>query len=476
MANRYWVNGSGNWSDDTNHWASTSGGSPSAGNLPTSSDDVFINSNSGLSGGTITQDIASEANNLLCNTGFNFSIDSGWGDFQFYGSITFESGLTFTPGSSISLNATSTGKTITTAGVSISDFYIRGAGGGWTLQDNLTINSFYQMNGTFNANNHNVTATNVFYFEADIGLTPTVIMGSGIWETSNWTVNDTNGEVLTITPETSTIKMVESGEGASFSSDGHTYNNLYLPVTLESDIYGSNTFNNIKIDENSIVFFETTTTNISTLDAIGTAGNLIKLDAKIDPTKITDFQITGSELIANGGFTGGVSGWTLGSGWSYGTNNIVHTGNTADYSFSQSIAIEVNKYYLISFDIISTDENWGTTVDLGGVSYGFDLLPVGSHQGIIYTTDNTSPFVFSQNNEVVVDNISVKEVSFIGQFTISKSSGTVSCDYLDISNSNATGGATWYAGSHSIDTVNNDGWVFTDPPTGNNTTNFFQFF
>lgn len=51
------------------------------------------------------------------------------------------------------------------------------------------------------------------------------------------------------------------------------------------------------------------------------------------------------------------------------------------------------------------------------------------------------------------------------QFTLSKSSGTVACDYLNISNSNATGGAAWYAGANSADTANNDGWIFSAAPT-----------
>jgi hypothetical protein len=60
----------------------------------------------------------------------------------------------------------------------------------------------------------------------------------------------------------------------------------------------------------------------------------------------------------------------------------------------------------------------------------------------------------------------------VDQFTLSKSSGVVSCDYLDISNSNATGGAAWYAGSHSADTTNNDGWIFEDQPHRSGASNF----
>jgi hypothetical protein len=49
------------------------------------------------------------------------------------------------------------------------------------------------------------------------------------------------------------------------------------------------------------------------------------------------------------------------------------------------------------------------------------------------------------------------------QATLSKASGIVSVDYLDIQDSNAAGGATWYAGTNSVDNGNNTGWFFSGP-------------
>lgn len=49
----------------------------------------------------------------------------------------------------------------------------------------------------------------------------------------------------------------------------------------------------------------------------------------------------------------------------------------------------------------------------------------------------------------------------------------VSSNYLVITDSNATGAGTWYAGANSIDLSNNDGWVFENAPS--NQGNFFQF-
>lgn len=54
--------------------------------------------------------------------------------------------------------------------------------------------------------------------------------------------------------------------------------------------------------------------------------------------------------------------------------------------------------------------------------------------------------------------------------TLSKSSGTVSCDYLSLQDSAATGGASWYAGANSTSVSGNSGWVFTAPPRGGTMT------
>jgi hypothetical protein len=50
------------------------------------------------------------------------------------------------------------------------------------------------------------------------------------------------------------------------------------------------------------------------------------------------------------------------------------------------------------------------------------------------------------------------------RFILSKASGTVSVDYLQIQRSDATGGAAWYAGANSNNLGLNLGWIFTAPP------------
>lgn len=56
--------------------------------------------------------------------------------------------------------------------------------------------------------------------------------------------------------------------------------------------------------------------------------------------------------------------------------------------------------------------------------------------------------------------------------TLSKSSGVVNANYLSVSRSTATGGATWYAGANSTNGGNNSGWIFANAPS----SGFFMFF
>lgn len=360
---RYWIGGTGNWSD-TAHWSLTSGGGGGAV-VPTSADDVFIDANSGFgSGGTITFNTGAPCKEFTSTSGHIYTMTGVvFGNYlQVYGSLTFESGITYSTLSGLDFYGTGF-HTITTAEIDIGgnggSIYFGGTGT-YTLQDDLTTTTeIYMDNGTFDANDHNVTARD-FYFQADIGLTPTVNMGSGTWTGTNvagdiWYVDEFNGEVVTINCETSTIKSTGevTNSNVNFTSPGKTYYNLWFANTLVGSSYltidvpidapnqtPTITFNNIKIDAGLVLKIDKDITlSTTTFTAIGSVDNLITLDR------------------------------------------------------------------------------------LNGLASD--------------------------------------------QFTLSKASGTVECDYLNISNSNATGGATWYAGSHSADTANNDGWIFTDAPSTN---------
>jgi hypothetical protein len=95
---------------------------------------------------------------------------------------------------------------------------------------------------------------------------------------------------------------------------------------------------------------------------------------------------------------------------------------------------------------------------------------------ILFTAATTSTFADWNASGESTRLLTIGSVT-AASHTLSKSSGTVSADFLSISQSTATGGAGWYAGANSTDGGNNSGWIFTAPPapSGSN-SNFLMFF
>lgn len=87
MADRYWVGGTGTWdSSNTANWSDTSGGS-SGSSVPTSSDNVFLDANSGS--GTIT----TTSTQAICNN-FTSTYPSTIGTIYVHGNIYKDSSAT----------------------------------------------------------------------------------------------------------------------------------------------------------------------------------------------------------------------------------------------------------------------------------------------------------------------------------------------------------------------------------------------
>lgn len=207
----------GNWSADAT-WSTSSGGAADT-TVPTSSDDVKLDANSG----TVTCDTATSSAKSLDCTGFTGSlITASSKDIQLYGDLTFVSGMTYSGVGMIQFNASAN---VTTAGKSIYTFYMSGNGITVTLQDDLTVGgTLYVMRGTFNTNNKNITTQ---FFNSSGSLTRTINLGS-----SNITVNGsgTAWECLTSTnmtldAGTSTINFTNGSASviANLGGIGYTY-------------------------------------------------------------------------------------------------------------------------------------------------------------------------------------------------------------------------------------------------------------
>src|SRR5688572_24650913 len=299
----YWVGGSGNW-DDGNHWSLSSGGSP-LGCSPTFLDNVFFDVNSFPSSGqsvNINSPIVSCVNmdwtGVVNNPAFT-SIP--FASLKISGSLKLEPGMTINSipfnGVGFEFTSTTTGKTLTTGGKTLSQITFSGEGGGWTLQDGLTVDGSISFNaGSLDMNSKPVSA-NTFTTGGGAGILPrTLIMGTmtftGRWDIFNFIGN------LTVSAASSTIKT------SGFRGGGFVYNDVLFP-NGGTIIDGGNTFD--------IVSF-------------GFTGSTIGNNTFNDLTFSGDGSISGNNTINNLTFSPGFT-YSLGAGNTQTINSLNATGN-----------------------------------------------------------------------------------------------------------------------------------------------------
>jgi len=190
-----------------------------------------------------------------------------------YGNLTIAgTSPTLTAGVNNWTFAATSSKTITTNGKTL-DFPIvfNGVGGSWTLQSALTTSSSVTLtNGTFSAATYNVT---IPVFSSNVTNTRTLNLGTGTWTISSsglsWNINGTN---LTLNASSSTILLTNTGT-TTFSGGSKTYYNVSFTGSAGNghlSVNGSNTFNNLTLQNACDLILQSTTTN--TFASLTTSG------------------------------------------------------------------------------------------------------------------------------------------------------------------------------------------------------------
>lgn len=135
--------------------------------------------------------------------------------------------------------------------------------------------------------------------------------------------------------------------------------------------------------------------------------------------QVTDTSSLGAEKVTNGAFTGNATGWTLGTGWAYGTNNVTHTGgNTAN--MSQDTGEVAGETYLVSFivgaptGIITVKGN--VQVTIGGAVAGTWANQFGYFSNTvnyIVKATGTGDLTFTPSTDFNgnIDTVSVKKIT-----------------------------------------------------------------
>ena len=260
MADRYWILGTGTWdSTSTTNWSATSGGTGGA-SVPTASDNVFFDVNSNVGTGAFTVTMANSPR--VCNDFTASGLDgvmtlagSGIG-LTVSGSLTFQAtNFTRTYTGVTTFNATTTGKTVTTNGVTFGQSVtFSGVGGGWTLGSAISLGSqaLTISNGTFDTSSSGNYAVTCGSFTSSFG-TRTINLNASTVSASGTDFNLGTGTGLTFNAGTSQITL--SSAGPTFSGNSKTFYNVSFTSTgmLFFSMAGTNTFNNLTISGQTTV-------------------------------------------------------------------------------------------------------------------------------------------------------------------------------------------------------------------------------
>lgn len=255
MANRYWVGGTGNWSN-TARWSETSGGAGGA-SVPTAADNVIFDSGSHNDNYTVTVDAAA--------TCLDFTMDkpdgvgkkvtwAGTAALAISGSINLSggtAGITRSYSGTLTMNGTGT-KTITTVGVSLSNLTFNNSGGTYQLADPLaSISSMILTAGTFdpqtyevkgNVGGFRITGNFTFYDLKMIGSTGKTytfnLDGSPtVSHTLTLAGNSAINRLLVYSSVIGTQRTITLGAGATISASNVDFKDIKL---YDTDTSGAN--------------------------------------------------------------------------------------------------------------------------------------------------------------------------------------------------------------------------------------------
>lgn len=294
MADRFWVGGTGNWSDNVNHWSATSGGAPGA-SLPTSVDNVYFNALSFTSAGqTITVDVTANCLDMDWVGTTNNPIISGTAAINIFGSLTLVPGLTINHSGNKNFTSTSAGRTVTTSGYTLlGSIQFTGVGGGWTLQDDVTIANNYNFtftSGSLNTNNKSISC-GIFFISSS--STRTISLGSSTINCNLFTATTTTG--LTFNVGTSQINIL--GNSVTFTGGGLTFYSVTF-IGNSITVTGDNTFNILTITaDKTIKLTSGTIQTVSNLFANGTNSSPITIQSTTAGSAATINKLNSSATV-----------------------------------------------------------------------------------------------------------------------------------------------------------------------------------
>jgi hypothetical protein len=427
---RYWVGGTGNWSN-TARWSTGSGGGSGA-SVPRSHDDVVFNSLSNATAYTATVDtvtggIRAKSLTIAGPASGNVTLAGSTAIVGIHGNVAFPAtGMTRTYTGAITLSGSSAGRTLTTNGVALnSAITVNGVGAGWTLANgtSIGINQLFVTNGSFDTDIYNLTCGSI----SSAGLnTRSIDFGSSTISSSSSPDFGTTENVranLTFASGTSQINF--SFSSGTINGNNQTFYNVSLTslFTVSIVINGENTYNNLTVGSttfsgvNSISLSNNQAIN-GTLtlsaganatmrtflqsNAIGTTRTLTCAAFSATDADFRDITIDGAAAPVSGtrlGDAKGNSGITFGAGvpkyWNLAAGG--NWGGAVGWATSSGASPAINNFPLAQDTCLfeSTGLNSGATVTLNA-TYNIGTIDMSARTSNTMTlaTGTTTPTIY----------------------------------------------------------------------------------
>ena len=124
---------------------------------------------------------------------------------------------------------------------------------------------------------------------------------------------------------------------------------------------------------------------------------------------LPDSNYPASEMVTNGSFTGGSTGWTLNTGWTYSANAVSHSSGTG--VMSQTLSVVQGRTYRLIFDLTRTAGDLTVTLtNATGTSGALIASATGVAVTFKATATGSAVLTFTPSTDFAgtVDNVSVK--------------------------------------------------------------------
>lgn len=505
---RYWVGGTGNWSD-TARWSTSSGGAGGA-SVPRSHDDVIFDSASNATAYTatvnaVTGGVRMKSLTIAGPASGNVTLAGSATIAGIHGNVTLPAtGLTRTYTGIITLSGSSTGLTFTTNGVTLaSNITVNGVDSSWSLGSALNngSNTITINNGSVGFATYNLTASQI---SSDNGNSRTIDFGTGTTTLSlstplNFGTTETNRANLTVTASTSQINLSSATGSGQFNGNNQTFYNVSFTSTSGGSftINGANSFNNLSFTgttsaglKNISVTADQTINGTLTLSAgtnatmrhfvrsntLGTTRTLTCAAVSLTDVDFRDITIAGAAApatgtrigdckgnsgitftaaankywnLAGGGNWGGAIGWATSSGGTPDINDFPLAQDTCFFEatgLNSGATITINRAYNIG------------TIDMSARTTNTMTLATGSQTPAIYgnwingtgtTLTGTGIITFAGRGSQTITNAGK---NFSGSLNIDSPSGSVTLqDALTLPSTNFTVvSGTFSASSYNV--------------------------